>query len=98
MTESTEGKKKNCTRLSVNRSITSGHRAKDDDLQDRGDQVFLACDKKLYVKNYVKYESWNDVTEGERIACGLKKTKKREKGMLMPRASETIIRSGAICE
>jgi len=85
-------------RLFVNRSITSGHRAKDNDLQDRGDQVFLACDKKLYVKNYVKYESWNDVIEGERIACGLKKTKTREKGMLTPRASETIIRSGAICE
>lgn len=39
----------------------------DGDLRDRGDQVFLACDKKkLYVKNYVKYERWNDVTEGRR--------------------------------
>lgn len=49
----------------------------DGDLQDRGRSSVLACDKKLYVKNYIKYERWSGMTVRSNVRCRRKKRKRK---------------------
>lgn len=59
------GKKESgsCTRLFVDQLYRFGTSCEQTAISEKRSSV-LACDKKLYVKNYVKYEKWNDVIGG----------------------------------